>query len=161
VSCLSHPSLFDFKEPKKRYLFDLPCDLSSVQHAWEFPRPKSSRTIIEIASAFTTSPRERNNSDDNEMAAPRATQFVALRNLARHGSHHQQVRSLHMTGPATYASPVLTQERSILNIPRDIAGLRAECKRRRIDASGDKQDVSLSSSPSCFLIGPLVDHASR
>lgn len=75
------------------------------------------------------------------MAAPRATQFIALRNLAR-GSH--QVRNLHMTGPATYASPVLTKaERPVLNLPRDIAGLRAECKRRKIDATGPKSDVRL------------------
>lgn len=72
------------------------------------------------------------------MAAPRATQFIALRNLAR-GSH--QTRSLHMTGPATYASPVLTMERPILNLPRDIAGLRAECKRRKIEATGSQQDL--------------------
>jgi hypothetical protein len=77
------------------------------------------------------------------MAAPRATQFLALRNLARQtGAPRQQIRSLHMTGPATYASPVLTQERSILNLPKDIASLRAECKRRQIDASGSEQEVS-------------------
>ncbi|KAF2719478.1 hypothetical protein K431DRAFT_109367 [Polychaeton citri CBS 116435] len=74
------------------------------------------------------------------MAAPRSIQFIALRNLARHGSQ-QQVRKLHMTGPATYASPVLTNERSVLNLPRDIAGLRAECKRRRIDIGGTQQDL--------------------
>ncbi|KAF7186684.1 hypothetical protein HII31_11916 [Pseudocercospora fuligena] len=72
------------------------------------------------------------------MAAPRATQFIALRNLSR-GS--QQVRHLHMTGPATYASPVLHKERPVLNLPRDIAGLRAECKRRKINASGAKSDL--------------------
>jgi hypothetical protein len=47
-----------------------------------------------------------------------------------------------MTGPATYASPVLTKERPILNLPRDVAGLRAECKRRKIETSGSMQDVS-------------------
>lgn len=72
------------------------------------------------------------------MAAPRATQFLALRNLSRGSA---QVRNLHMTGPATYASPVLTKERPVLNLPRDVAGLRAECKRRKIDATGSKQDV--------------------
>ncbi|EMC97726.1 hypothetical protein BAUCODRAFT_33448 [Baudoinia panamericana UAMH 10762] len=72
------------------------------------------------------------------MAAPRATQFVALRNLAR-GS--RQTRSLHMTGPATYASPVLTKERPVLNLPTDIAGLRAECKRRKIEVAGSKSDL--------------------
>ena len=75
------------------------------------------------------------------MAAPRSVQFIALRNLSR-GTH--QVRSLHMTGPATYASPVLTKERPGFNLPHDIAGLRNECKKRKIDFSGNKQDVTLS-----------------
>ncbi|GAB1743774.1 hypothetical protein NU219Hw_g694t1 [Hortaea werneckii] len=72
------------------------------------------------------------------MAAPRSVQFIALRNLSR-GSH--QVRRLHMTGPAEYASPLLTQERPALSLPRDIAGLRAECRRRKIEATGHKQDL--------------------
>lgn len=46
-----------------------------------------------------------------------------------------------MTGPATYASPILTQERPVLNLPRDIASLRAECKKRKIEFSGNKQEV--------------------
>lgn len=75
------------------------------------------------------------------MAAPRSVQFIALRNLSR-GTH--QVRSLHMTGPATYASPVLTKERPGLNLPHDIAGLRNECKKRKIDFSGNKQEVCLN-----------------
>lgn len=73
------------------------------------------------------------------MAAPRSVQFIALRNLSR-GSH-AQVRNLHMTGPATYASPVLSKERPGLNLPRDIAGLRNECKKRKIDFSGNKQEL--------------------
>ncbi|KAI6810259.1 hypothetical protein KC340_g18634 [Hortaea werneckii] len=72
------------------------------------------------------------------MAAPRSVQFIALRNLSR-GSH--QVRRLHMTGPSEYASPLLTQERPALSLPRDIAGLRAECRRRKIEATGHKQDL--------------------
>jgi len=72
------------------------------------------------------------------MAAPRSVQFIALRNLSR-GTH--QVRNLHMTGPATYASTVLTKERPGSNLPHDIAGLRSECKRRKIDFSGNKQDL--------------------
>ncbi|KAI6889196.1 hypothetical protein KC360_g2661 [Hortaea werneckii] len=72
------------------------------------------------------------------MAAPRSVQFIALRNLSR-GSH--QVRRLHMTGPSEYASPLLTQERPSLSLPRDIAGLRAECRRRKIEATGHKQDL--------------------
>ncbi|KAK3055319.1 hypothetical protein LTR09_003872 [Extremus antarcticus] len=72
------------------------------------------------------------------MAAPRATQFIALRNLSRGA---QQVRHLSMTGPATYASPMLAQERPITNLPRDVAGLRAECQRRKIETAGSKQDL--------------------
>jgi len=74
------------------------------------------------------------------MAAPRSVQFIALRNLSR-GTH--QVRNLHMTGPATFPSRVLTKERPGLNLPHDIASLRNECKKRKIDFSGNKQDVSL------------------
>ncbi|KAF2209020.1 hypothetical protein CERZMDRAFT_91435 [Cercospora zeae-maydis SCOH1-5] len=46
------------------------------------------------------------------MAAPRATQFIALRNLTRGA---QQVRQLSITGPKTYASPIL--ERPVFNPP--------------------------------------------
>ncbi|KAK1075149.1 hypothetical protein LTR74_000555 [Friedmanniomyces endolithicus] len=73
------------------------------------------------------------------MAAPRATQLIALRTIAR--STHQQTRHLHMTSPATYASPVLTKERPVLNLPRDIASLRAECKKRKIEVMGSQQDL--------------------
>lgn len=52
------------------------------------------------------------------------------------------MRSLHMTGPSTYASPLLTRERPVLNqLPRDVAGLRAECKRRNLEATGSKQEL--------------------
>jgi len=91
------------------------------------------------------------------MAAPRRFQFIALRNLAR-GT--QQCRSLHMTGPATYASPILTKERPVLNLPRDIASLRAECKKRKIEFSGDKQAVrprmSIHTSISCTDMLQLI-----
>ncbi|KAM0711511.1 hypothetical protein Q7P35_000877 [Cladosporium inversicolor] len=72
------------------------------------------------------------------MAAPRSVQFIALRNLSR-GSH--QVRNLHMTGPATFPSRLLTKERPGLNLPHDIASLRNECKQRKLDFSGNKQDL--------------------
>jgi hypothetical protein len=72
------------------------------------------------------------------MSAPRAYQFIALRRLATGGSRRQ----LHMTGPATFPSPLLTSERPASNLPRDIAGLRAECKRRKLDFSGSMHDVS-------------------
>ena len=71
------------------------------------------------------------------MSAPRAYQFIALRRLATGGSRRQ----LHMTGPATFPSPLLTSERPASNLPRDIAGLRAECKRRKLDFSGSMHDV--------------------
>lgn len=74
------------------------------------------------------------------MSAPRAYQFIALRRLAAGGSRRQ----LHMTGPATFPSPLLTAERPVSNLPRDIAGLRAECKRRKLDYSGSMHDVSFS-----------------
>lgn len=81
------------------------------------------------------------------MSAPRAYQFIALRRLAAGGSRRQ----LHMTGPATFPSPLLTAERPVSNLPRDIAGLRAECKRRKLDYSGSMHDVSFAQiSVSCF-----------
>lgn len=89
------------------------------------------------------------------MAAPRATQFIALRNLSRGSA---QVRHLHMTGPATYASPVLTKERPALNLPRDVAGLRAECKRRKIDATGSKQDVCAPRSVQALAMQTTDQH---
>lgn len=73
------------------------------------------------------------------MSAPRAYQFIALRRLAAGGSRRQ----LHMTGPATYSSPLLSAEGPASNLPRDIAGLRAECKRRKLEFSGSKQEVSI------------------
>ncbi|KAG9528626.1 hypothetical protein KCU93_g4198, partial [Aureobasidium melanogenum] len=71
------------------------------------------------------------------MSAPRAYQFIALRRLAASGSRRQ----LHMTGPATFPSPLLTAERPVSNLPRDVAGLRAECKRRKLDYSGSMHDL--------------------
>lgn len=72
------------------------------------------------------------------MSASRASSFVALRRLAA-GS--KQVRKLHMTGPATYASPMLTSERRAVNLPRDINSLRAECKKRNLLTAGDKSQL--------------------
>lgn len=51
-----------------------------------------------------------------------------------------------MTGPATFPSPLLTAERPASNLPRDIAGLRAECKRRKLDFTGSKQEVTITST---------------
>jgi hypothetical protein len=52
----------------------------------------------------------------------------------------KQTRSLHMTGPATFSS-LLTSERPALNLPRDLAGLRAECQKRKLPTSGSKDEV--------------------
>ncbi|KAF2740719.1 hypothetical protein EJ04DRAFT_424204 [Polyplosphaeria fusca] len=48
----------------------------------------------------------------------------ALKALAA-GSKQTQTRGLHMTGPATFSS-LLTSERPALNLPGDVAGLRAD-----------------------------------
>lgn len=74
------------------------------------------------------------------MAAPRATQFLALKNLSRNATT-QQVRHLHMTGPATYASPILSKQDRAFNFPTDTAGLRAECRSRKLDCSGTHTDL--------------------
>ncbi len=63
-----------------------------------------------------------------------------------------------MTGPATYASPMLAQERPITNLPRDVAGLRAECQRRKIETAGSKQDVSFPLQQSRSLYRPADSH---
>ncbi|EME44623.1 hypothetical protein DOTSEDRAFT_72177 [Dothistroma septosporum NZE10] len=68
------------------------------------------------------------------MAAPRATQLFALRNLAR-GS--RQARNLSMTGPATYASPVLSRE-----LPRDMTSLRAEPAEKRPVLAEQQKETS-------------------
>ncbi|TKA80612.1 hypothetical protein B0A49_02044 [Cryomyces minteri] len=71
------------------------------------------------------------------MAAPRVASFRTLRSLAA----STQVRQLHMTGPATFPSPLLTSERPAINLPRDTAGLRAECKKRGLDVTGSKHEL--------------------
>ncbi|KAF2117781.1 hypothetical protein BDV96DRAFT_570916 [Lophiotrema nucula] len=61
----------------------------------------------------------------------------ALRAIAA-GS--KQTRGLHMTGPATFSS-LLTSERPAINLPRDVAGLRAECQKRKLPTSGSKAEL--------------------
>ncbi|KAF2677257.1 hypothetical protein K458DRAFT_424119 [Lentithecium fluviatile CBS 122367] len=53
----------------------------------------------------------------------------------------KQTRGLHMTGPATFSS-LLTSERPALNLPRDLAGLRAECQKRKLPTSGSKDELT-------------------
>lgn len=52
----------------------------------------------------------------------------------------KQSRSLHMTGPATFSS-LLTSERPAMNLPRDLAGLRSECSRRKLPTTGSKDEL--------------------
>ena len=73
------------------------------------------------------------------MHASRASSH-ALKAVAA-GSKH--ARGLHMTGPATFSS-LLTSERPALNLPRDLAGLRVECKKRNLPTSGTKDEVCVS-----------------
>ncbi|CAI6338631.1 unnamed protein product [Periconia digitata] len=52
----------------------------------------------------------------------------------------KQTRGLHMTGPATFSS-LLTSERPAMNLPRDLAGLRTECSKRKLPTSGSKDEL--------------------
>lgn len=45
-----------------------------------------------------------------------------------------------MTGPATF-STLLTSERPAINLPGDVAGLRAECQRRKLPTAGTQAEV--------------------
>jgi len=111
--------------------------------------------ILCLPSSFLNTSRAETNdlpynlhfSTTVNMSAPRAYQFIALRRLATGGSRRQ----LHMTGPATFPSPLLTSERPASNLPRDIAGLRAECKRRKLDFSGSMHDVSFTQTIDIML----------
>ncbi|KAF2461623.1 hypothetical protein BDY21DRAFT_360706 [Lineolata rhizophorae] len=80
------------------------------------------------------------------MAAPRSTSLRALSRLAaQHQSSSPQLlqrRALHMTGPATFPSPMLASaERPAITLPGDLAGLRAECKKRKLSATGSKAEL--------------------
>ncbi|KAF2185396.1 hypothetical protein K469DRAFT_576363 [Zopfia rhizophila CBS 207.26] len=70
------------------------------------------------------------------MAASRASSR-ALKQLA---VSSKQARSLHMTGPATFSS-LLTSERPVASLPRDVAGLRAECQKRKLPTTGTKAEL--------------------
>jgi hypothetical protein len=76
----------------------------------------------------------------DNMAAPRATQLLALRNLSRTNAP-KQVRHLHMTGPATYASPILSTQQPQFDDPNDTASLRRECRSRKLDSTGTHTDL--------------------
>ncbi|KAF1997537.1 hypothetical protein P154DRAFT_524743 [Amniculicola lignicola CBS 123094] len=62
----------------------------------------------------------------------------ALKHLA--ASRSTQSRSLSMTGPATFSS-LLTSERPAGNLPQHIAGLRAECQKRKLPTAGSKAEL--------------------
>ncbi|KAF2794723.1 hypothetical protein K505DRAFT_241453 [Melanomma pulvis-pyrius CBS 109.77] len=70
------------------------------------------------------------------MQASRASSRV-LRAVAA-GS--KQTRGLHMTGSATYSN-LLNSERRALNLPRDIAGLQAECQKRKLPTVGSENEL--------------------
>ena len=72
------------------------------------------------------------------MAASRASSLRALTKVAA-----TQTRHLHMTGPSTFPSSILTSERPAFNLPTDIAGLRAECSKRNLPVNGNKAEVIL------------------
>ncbi|OJD36078.1 sap domain containing protein [Diplodia corticola] len=79
------------------------------------------------------------------MSASRASSMRALKFLSAHSRQvvrSRQVRGLHMTGPATFPSPLLTAERPAINLPRDVAGLRAECARRQLPTAGSKSELT-------------------
>lgn len=81
----------------------------------------------------------------------------ALKFLSAHSRQvvrSRQVRGLHMTGPATFPSPLLTAERPAVRLPKDIAGLRAECARRQLPTVGSKSEVSIPSSLRCYHTDP-------
>jgi len=46
-----------------------------------------------------------------------------------------------MTGPSTFSS-LLTTERPAINLPRDVAGLQAECKKRNLPTTGSKAELT-------------------
>ncbi|KAB2579081.1 DNA-binding SAP [Lasiodiplodia theobromae] len=79
------------------------------------------------------------------MSASRASSLRALKFLSAHSRQvvrSRQVRGLHMTGPATFPSPLLTAERPAVRLPKDIAGLRAECARRQLPTVGSKSELT-------------------
>ncbi|KAL0263496.1 hypothetical protein SLS55_002476 [Diplodia seriata] len=79
------------------------------------------------------------------MSASRASSLRALKFLSAHSRQvvrSRQTRGLHMTGPATFPSPLLTAERPAINLPKDVAGLRAECARRQLPTAGSKSELT-------------------
>ena len=72
------------------------------------------------------------------MAASRASSLRTLTKLTATQSRH-----LHMTGPSTFPSPMLTSERPAFNLPTDIAGLRAECQKRNLPVTGNRAEVPI------------------
>lgn len=67
------------------------------------------------------------------------------------GSNVQQARQLHMTGPSTFPTPLISSERSaIKGIPRDLMSLRAECKSKNLPTTGSKAEVSKFRRAACL-----------
>lgn len=78
---------------------------------------------------------------------------ASSRALAAIAAGSKQTRSLHMTGPATFSS-LLTSERPALNLPRDLASLRAECQKRKLPTSGTKDEVRTTIEPPIAISTP-------
>ena len=55
---------------------------------------------------------------------------------------NRQTRYLHVTGSATFSN-LLNSERRALNFPRDIAGLQAECQKRKLPTVGSENEVHI------------------
>lgn len=81
---------------------------------------------------------------------------ASSRALAAIAAGSKQSRSLHMTGPATFSS-LLNSERPAQNLPRDLAGLRAECQKRKLPTSGTKDEVRTFLPPQLGVQHQLQD----
>ncbi|KAI9706259.1 MAG: hypothetical protein M1820_004834 [Bogoriella megaspora] len=70
------------------------------------------------------------------MAASRTTSLRTITKLTA-----TQTRTLHMTGPSTFPSPMLTSERPAFSVPTDLAGMRAECQKRNLPMTGNRAEL--------------------
>ncbi|KAF2199083.1 hypothetical protein GQ43DRAFT_473936, partial [Delitschia confertaspora ATCC 74209] len=100
------------------------------------------------------------------MSAPR-TSVRVLRHLSANSYQTVQVRNLHMTGPATFSS-LLTSEKTAVNLPRDLVGLRAECQKLKLPTTGTMAELtdrltahSLTTSPSARTFSTVTQDSKR
>ncbi|KAF2086042.1 hypothetical protein K490DRAFT_66968 [Saccharata proteae CBS 121410] len=71
-----------------------------------------------------------------------STRASSMRGLKYLSAYSRQTRHLHMTGPATFPSPLLTTERPAVALPKDLNGLRYECMKRSLPVGGTKADLT-------------------